>query len=126
MLMPFYFASLPFIAFYYACRRRCCHPDSPTPTISDFFRRFCGVVPAAVAANQEEFDRMADLVGRRVELFLLAQLQRLNLRSCKDKKGGKTTVQSTSTFQTVSNVAAQTGDVEANLGGDVVGDQEEY
>jgi hypothetical protein len=123
MLMPFYFSSLPFIACYYACRRRCCHPDSPTPTIGDFFRRFCGVVPAAVAANQEEFDRLADQVGRRVELFLLAQLQRLNLRSGKSTKGGKNSPPNTSTFQ---SVAAQTSDVEANLGEDAVGDQEEY
>ena len=118
LLMPFYFLSLPFVACYYACRRRCCHPDSPTPSVSDFLRRFCGTVPAAAATNNnpEEFDRIADILGRRLELFLFAQLQRFNIRGGASSKVGKrrpnVKLPVVNSFRTGSHVASRVNDIE--------------
>ena len=131
--MPFYFMSLPFVACYYACRRQCCHPDSPTPSVSDFFRRFCGTVPVVAAPNNdpEEFERLADELGRRLELFLSAQLQRFSLRATSGKgakKRSNVRLPIYNSFRMGSPLASRFGDVEGGFNEEqhVGNDQDEY
>ena len=121
--------SLPFVACYYACRRQCCHPDSPTPSVSDFFRRFCGTVPVVAVPNSdpEEFDRLGDELGRRLELFLSAQLQRFNQRAPTSSKGAKKRSNVRLPVYNSFRMASRLGDVEEGLEGQYGGnEQDEY
>jgi len=104
VFVPFYLLALPFVAFYFFCRRKCFDRE-PTFSIADLLQDFWSSKLPASDVNQEFLENVSRTLRLHLELELERQMaayfQRFNLRDLleRDLKGKAATRGSTSTFK---------------------------